>query len=144
MRPIFDMVMKSRVSDHASWPCVGTFSTPALSFGSGSSPAGIAISRAASTIERCEASCCERETAIFSASASDSGGSAAATGHAAISATPATSISAQPRRRRCESGAPLMARDDGRKCQHATSANAWNGPATQRNGAAGLERNARV
>ena len=32
--------MKSRVSDHASGPSVGTFSTPTLSFGIGELPAG--------------------------------------------------------------------------------------------------------
>ena len=74
IKPIFDMVMKSRVSDQLSAPLVGTFSTPSFNFGSGSSPAGPAISRAASTMARCDSSCGELRTATCSASASDSGG----------------------------------------------------------------------
>ncbi len=136
------MVMKSRVSDQASMPSVGTFSMPTLSFGSGSSPAGPAISRAASTIARCDPSCDDFATASRIASASDSASSAARAGSrddggrqrggqrdgdAAAGAARATAADSGPRADadRCGNG------------RHATSTNALNGPARARAPASG-------
>ncbi len=94
--------MKSRVSDQASGPSVGTFSTPSFSFGSGSSPAGPAISRAASAIERCEASWDDCATARRSASASESAPSAAPASDGGSSVTPMTAKAADRRRPRIQ------------------------------------------
>ena len=96
--PTFCIVMKSRVSDHASAPDVGTFSRPSFSFGSGSSPAGPAISRAASAIACCALSCGARATASRTASAKESGSEASA-GPATRSVVLSASAARRNRRR---------------------------------------------
>ncbi len=70
MKPMRAIVIGSRSRRHRSAPSVGTFSSPAMSFGSGNDPAGAVISRDASASARCAATCGERSSARRSAAAS--------------------------------------------------------------------------